>query len=548
MQHFCGILPGVFSECFPPLPSGRVSSESDGEPAGEAEASQLGVIDQTKLWRKLARKRNRKAAVFLADAASAFLTLLWAVLTAPVMRIHFALFKQATWLSERVQPEDDDDLQADLASTAAFVKGAKNPAYRVLALLVAMVSDPGQKEWLPLVGFYGDVLTWTQDKLRATRRCVFTIIGQMWRKLIDGWERYPWRLTELLEACGRDEKEKVAEQFLAAKDCCLDSFSCKLQKICKEKDKDKDASEEFLLSEECESFLAAVFDRVVPTSTYVERMFARFNSWTDTKGPKLRLSQLAAKHYTQTFTHMVDNWRKRGIKAGKISKPLNNKSRPAWVRGKRKNAAVTGLHLFSQMFCTHEPRQRLASGQVESWERLMQRARNVWQTLNVDERANWQRLARVQNLQSKAGFIAQSRARAQAETSGGPWNIASGSGFPLDRRVIVKHHDSRKSGVQAFRERTSKLQPENFDCMDAWPESEYTLFARCSRRSCMGALNEAQQFTFDSLHDTLIHVIMTHAPLPSAHTEEPLVLGLATSAGDNCLLVDALKNLKSLKT
>ncbi|CAE7226167.1 unnamed protein product [Symbiodinium sp. CCMP2592] len=546
MQHFCGILPGVFAECFPTLPSGRVSSESDGEPAGEAEASQLGVIDQTKLWRKLARKRNRKAAVFLADAASAFLTLLWAVLTAPVMRIHFALFKQATWLSERVQPEDTDDLQADLASTAAFVKGAMNPAYTVLALLVSMVSDSRHKLWLPLVGCYGDVLTWTQDKLRTTRRCVFTIIGQMWRKLIDGWERYPWRLVELLEAYGQDEKKKIADQFLAAKECCLDSFSGKLQKLCQAKDlltsedaenvdAEPDVDEEresFLMSEKCESFLAAVFDRVVPTSTYVERMFARFNSWTETKGPKLRLSQLAAKHFTQTFTHLVDNWRKQGIKAGKFKKPINNKSRPAWVKGKRKNSSATGLHLFSEMFCAQESRRRLASGQVESWPQFMRRAKNVWQTLDVDDRKQWQRLARAQNLQSKAAFIAEARARVQAETAGGPWNIASSSGFPLDRRVIVKHHGARKAKVTAFRQRTNKLQPENFDSMDAWPESEYTLFAKCSRRSCVATLNDSQQTAFGELHDVLVHVIMTHAPLPSAHTEEPLVLGLASDATD----------------
>ena len=87
MQHFCGIFPKVFRECFPVKPSGRCSSSEDEQD----EAAQLGQpIDQTKQWRRLARKRQRKAGVYLSDEASSFRTLLWAVVTAPVMKIHFA--------------------------------------------------------------------------------------------------------------------------------------------------------------------------------------------------------------------------------------------------------------------------------------------------------------------------------------------------------------------------------------------------------------------------------------------------------------------------
>ena len=168
MQHFCGVFPRVFNECYPSKPCGRCSSSSSEQDEGAA----LGQpIDQTKVWRKLARKRQRKAAMFLADPDSCFRTLLWAVVTGPVMRIHFALFKRATWLSERVQPDSDEE--DDLSSTAAFISSALSPARKCISLLGAALADPCHQLWLPLQDLYsplsggprGSVLSWPQDKL-----------------------------------------------------------------------------------------------------------------------------------------------------------------------------------------------------------------------------------------------------------------------------------------------------------------------------------------------------------------------------------------------
>ncbi|CAE7278632.1 unnamed protein product, partial [Symbiodinium necroappetens] len=143
-----------------------------------------------------------------------------------------------------------------------------------------------------------NVLLWPQDKLRTTRRCVLTLTGQMWRKLIETWERFPWKLTEFLQG-SEAERLESAEKLLAMKPCCLDGFTAKLLNVC--------SSKESLADDETLDFLRAVFDRVVPTSTYVERMFARFGKWVDTKGHKLHMSQLVAKHFTNTFSSLASD-------------------------------------------------------------------------------------------------------------------------------------------------------------------------------------------------------------------------------------------------
>ena len=162
----------------------------------------------------------------------------------------------------------------------------------------------------------------------------------MWRKLIETWERYPWRLTDLLQGSAEEQVEK-AKEVCAKPPCCLDSFTAKLA---------KQYGPEVLAGEEAKVFLKAVFDRVLPTSTYVERMFARLARWTETKGHKLHLSQLSAKHFTNTFSSIVETWRGKARKSGIIARVRNNKERPSWVKGGWQQQCSTGLHIFPKIF------------------------------------------------------------------------------------------------------------------------------------------------------------------------------------------------------
>ena len=53
-------------------------------------------INQIAKWRKLARKRNRRAMEFRNDKQALFVNLLWVVLAEGTMGIHWTLFKHAT--------------------------------------------------------------------------------------------------------------------------------------------------------------------------------------------------------------------------------------------------------------------------------------------------------------------------------------------------------------------------------------------------------------------------------------------------------------------
>jgi hypothetical protein len=111
MQQCYDVVPQAFGRCFARGQAEESSDDSGGEDAA------LGVPrDQTKQWRKLARKRQKKAAFFLQDQESRFLTMLWGIVTFCVMTVHYSLFKRGTWLTERVEDETDANLSFFLAT------------------------------------------------------------------------------------------------------------------------------------------------------------------------------------------------------------------------------------------------------------------------------------------------------------------------------------------------------------------------------------------------------------------------------------------------
>ena len=170
-------------------------------------------------------------------------------------------------MTERKKNEQQDEPD----NAVVFSNHALNPATKALSFLTDMVLDTIQvAAWGPLVGMYGTVLLWPQARLRATRRTLFTAMGQLWRKLLEPWERYPWVLADL-PLLSVENQQRKAQDLFAEADCCLDSFSAKLKAVV--------GSPERLLEEDTLLFLSEVFDRVVPTSTFIERAFARLNRW-----------------------------------------------------------------------------------------------------------------------------------------------------------------------------------------------------------------------------------------------------------------------------
>ena len=486
MQHFSNVLPLAFKNCFPQGPQAGSSDSED-------EGAQLGApVDQTNPWRRLARRRQKKASHFLGDRHCQWMTLVWAVLTAPVMVVHYKLFKRGTWFTERPELSEGGSAAASTFRTAAW------DAFLSIGSFLLQQDTVQVPAWIPLVGMYGSVLSWSQDRLRAVRRCIVTLLGQLWRKLLAPWQKYPWKLVDLMRDHLREDRARL---FFSERTCVFDCFSFKLRCLLE--------SEERLLEPASLEFLQAVFDRVVPTSTFIERAFARLNRWCEKKGPKPQLSTLAAKHATYHFKNITEQWRDRARKDGAIPKKKSNKSRPTWSHGVRKGRAMNGMHMFAK-----EKGLNPQSGIVRQW-----------RLVNPEEKKRYAALARGQDIQSKAVASARKALQEQGESlRGGFWGMSAPTGFPMARELAEKHLDSAKLKAQEFAEMSRSLKPDSPDSLDGAPAMRVPLWPTCEPELCPHSLDAERQAYFEQLHAMILEVILRKAPKPSSVSQEPLVL------------------------
>ena len=296
-------------------------------------------------------------------------------------------------------------------------------------------------------------------------------------------------------------QENAADLFFQAPACFLDRFSLKLRAIVQ--------SKEALLHEDTLKFLAEVFDRVVPTSTCIERDFARLNRWCDRKGPKPKLSTLAAKHVVYHFRRLTETWRLKAIKEGQICKPKSNRSRPAWAHGAKRGHSQNGIHIFAK-----ETGLNPANGLM--WQ---------WRLLPLDTRRQYATLARVQNLQSKAAQASdRSRLLESEKVCGGFWEMSASSGFPLRRDIVVDNFEDFHKLGQEFKDSSCDLLPEADDSFAGAPEMPGPLWAECHPDACPHALPGRQRKAYSTLIDLVLETIMRQAPRPSCPMEEPLLL------------------------
>ena len=108
------------------------------------------------------------------------------------MRVHFALFKHATWLSERVEFDavDEEEEAPDLfedeelrpLSMACFCRASLIPALKALDSISELAHLPAGMGWDPVIWPFGPVLSWNQERLRITRRTLLLGCGPIVEK------------------------------------------------------------------------------------------------------------------------------------------------------------------------------------------------------------------------------------------------------------------------------------------------------------------------------------------------------------------------------
>ena len=233
------------------------------------------------------------------------------------------------------------------------------------------------------------------------------IVGQLARKLILPWQQYPWRLWPLAwQDSSLADRRSCAQDLLSSRPCCLDSgFSQRL--------KGMHRTQEELLSLELQSFLQKVFERVVPTSTFIERRFAQFSNWS-AQQPKL--GTLAAKHVTSFCKGAAQAWRKDHPRHEKA----NHLSRPEWVEQKQASR-TTGYNEFLSEFRKEYAAQQVAGD--EGRRNFVQEASAAWRRLSAGEKASYSFKARgLNSLRSRSSQMSEEEAGAQGRETGGLWN------------------------------------------------------------------------------------------------------------------------------
>lgn len=519
LQNFCGLVPEACQRLFPP-------PEEDSGPEDEGQA--VGApLDESKAWRKLARLRVRKACHFLSDKQSSWVTALWCVLTEPIMSVHFALFKHATWLSERVEeheaegdgeelaPGEEEELRAKFM--ACFCKASLSPALKALESISMLVHDPTKSGWDPVVLCFGPVLSWRQERLKITRRTLCIIIGQCWRKLVYPFQQYPWALAPLVDSeASADEKQVCGQALYSCKECQLDAFARQLRDT---------VPEDAILEPDTLDFLEAVLQRVVPTSTFVERVFARLSQWaTVKKGQKPKLSSICAKHICCRFQQCTDLWRKRVLKRQKRGK--QNIKRPLWALSRTKGRGANGWHMFCSEYMQKNP--------GGSWPERLNAAKEAWRFSTEAEKATYMHLAQAKNT---AASLAARQAAADMEACetlplGSPHNVGTPEGFPLARHVVANRQHQVSALSKEFTDGFNNLEPENENAFVGAPGEPYPLMPMCPKDGCMHSLPDAGLAVVQSLHDRFWFIVRHHAPRPTAVAQEVLVLSLRSEAAN----------------
>ncbi len=412
LQTFCGVLPSAFAQAF----KHRPQAESEDS---EAEANALGAaLDRVRARRRLGRKRNLKASAFVQDSHAHWAGWVWLLIAEPVMRVHYHLFRHGTWLTERVNSH---------GSPIAFCDN-RSPAMKVSRELYEFFFNVDQQLG-PMVGLFGSFAQWHQHRRRGLRRALFLTLCQLWRKLILPFHDFPWLLFEIFGGGPQiqGEKQRALRDMLAAPECCCDShFTGRLRKVAP-------TVETLLQDDELQVFLQAVVLRVVPTSTYIERVFAKVTAWTRRQ---LTMPGLAAKHATATFKDVEQAWRRRANQ----ERSRSYKRRPSWTSSTvSKGTRVTGLHLFGASLRQEQ----------EPALQILRDTRAQWRNLSREERQKWAHRARMKRAFTAA--VNHCHAAAPAfHAAEGPWGASSADEeWPLARHLVASVLSQRRGFATA---------------------------------------------------------------------------------------------------
>ena len=110
-----------------------------------------------------------------------------------------------------------------------LIKEDESPVTNCIKTYLQMLGDSRLQAWMPLVGA-GAGQPWDNTSYVLASVPAWLMAAQLFRRLVLGFRRWPWRLGALLsEDISDAEKQEVAGEFFRCRPCCLDAFSAKLR-------------------------------------------------------------------------------------------------------------------------------------------------------------------------------------------------------------------------------------------------------------------------------------------------------------------------------
>jgi hypothetical protein len=340
------------------------------------------------------------------------LVLIWVTITSLIMVLHWRLFKRGVWFNHM---QGQDEAKRRFACFE-FCRGpAANPASKVLTAIGMMMFDPdgeGRPHLKLLHSKYGN--TTAELPLALLEELHGTLVlsfARLWRLLFYYFLFYPWLLAPALDpTMPEEERWDCLRKFLA-----IPKGSRKLDPSLGRKLRELVDDLDDLLEPTLHDFLQAVFERVVVTSTFVERIFKDLTCWTGRH--QQTVETIAAKHVNQTFDATVKRWRAT-LTQKPLASALAGKVRPPWTKTCNRGSGTTGYHIFLQ----GQPKADVFNGTV----------REAWANLDESERCNYEaRAAHKRNVAKSRGsqldlYIDDVQ---EEEPEEGPWELSSRRGF-----------------------------------------------------------------------------------------------------------------------
>ena len=228
--------------------------------------AKLGApADAIRSFKKKRQKRSARYAKWVQRTLTSLELLVFIAVVAPLMKIHYQLFKES---KDKVEAASDCEpgVLFDLCDESRSV------CCKALKDLTSMLFDPSREQWSLLRSRLGDQHLWPGELMLKARHCLMGLLGSAWRRLVKRWRQWPWLLCNMVDPrIPEADRRQWATTFMdenVTPDCCLDLFSRKLRR--------RLAGVDDIFRPTTVSFLTRLLNMVVVGTAFMECMFAAF--------------------------------------------------------------------------------------------------------------------------------------------------------------------------------------------------------------------------------------------------------------------------------